>query len=455
MINPAGIVFGPNATVNVSGSFHAATADYLKMSDGSRFQATNSDGRHLELRLRPLRSGSSAHAPGAITVNGSILGVRQGQTLGLVGGAVNVTGATLQAPAGKILVTSVASTGEVPVAPGNGAPTITSLGTANITQSALLNVSDPKGLGSGGGVFVRAGNLTVDNSEINADNYGTGGGGAVLLRGDSDLTLSDGANVHAMAMSSGVGASITLQSAAGGTLLVDNSLVLASSGGPGATGQLDVSGDQVVLTDNGLVVNAATGSGNGGPLNVTAGTLSIANGAALVSEGGGTAQGSNVSINASGLISVVGPFAGIDVFTDPGSAANAGAVAISAANMSIVNGQVSSFTAGSGNSGDMSLNIAGALSITGPLTTPSTFLVGIADRDQSQQHRQRRANQHHGRKPGGDRSRVDLVNHPRRGECRQRGAQYRRSGDDRCDRRAARARDRDFRPRRRRQWRSK
>ena len=47
LINPAGIVFGPNATINVSGSFHTATADYLRMSDGSRFQATNPNGSTL------------------------------------------------------------------------------------------------------------------------------------------------------------------------------------------------------------------------------------------------------------------------------------------------------------------------------------------------------------------------------------------------------------------------
>ena len=40
MINPSGVIFGPHATVNVSGSFHASTADYLKMSDGAKFQAT-------------------------------------------------------------------------------------------------------------------------------------------------------------------------------------------------------------------------------------------------------------------------------------------------------------------------------------------------------------------------------------------------------------------------------
>ena len=44
LINPSGIVFGPHATVNVLGSFHASTADYLKLSDGKRFQVSNANG---------------------------------------------------------------------------------------------------------------------------------------------------------------------------------------------------------------------------------------------------------------------------------------------------------------------------------------------------------------------------------------------------------------------------
>lgn len=41
IVNPAGIVMQPNARIDVSGSFHASSADYIKLSDGSRFQATN------------------------------------------------------------------------------------------------------------------------------------------------------------------------------------------------------------------------------------------------------------------------------------------------------------------------------------------------------------------------------------------------------------------------------
>ena len=39
LMNPAGFLFGPNATVNVGGLMTFATADYLKLTDGSRFNA--------------------------------------------------------------------------------------------------------------------------------------------------------------------------------------------------------------------------------------------------------------------------------------------------------------------------------------------------------------------------------------------------------------------------------
>ncbi|NNM81707.1 MAG: filamentous hemagglutinin N-terminal domain-containing protein, partial [Burkholderiales bacterium] len=41
LINPGGIVFGPNAALDVGGSFHASTANYVKFADGGRFDASN------------------------------------------------------------------------------------------------------------------------------------------------------------------------------------------------------------------------------------------------------------------------------------------------------------------------------------------------------------------------------------------------------------------------------
>src|SRR5499427_10929056 len=135
------------------------------MSDGSKFQATNPDGSTLSA-APPEAFGFLSAAPAAITVNGSTLGPVPG-TLGLVGGPVSITGGTLSAPAGTIHVTSAASTGEVPVDPRNtSALTVTSFGPVEIKSLSTLNVSDPKNLGSGGSVFIRAGALTIGAGEI-------------------------------------------------------------------------------------------------------------------------------------------------------------------------------------------------------------------------------------------------------------------------------------------------
>src|SRR5207237_2457031 len=164
----------PNATVNVSGSFHASTADYIKMSDGAKFQATNPDASTLSA-APPAAFGFLTASPAAISVNGSKLGPVTG-TLGLVGGPVSISGgAALSAPAGTIHVTSAAGTGEVPVDPRNtSALTVSNFGPVDIKGGSKLDVSDPTTLGSGGSVFIRSGALTIDASEINADNYGSG-----------------------------------------------------------------------------------------------------------------------------------------------------------------------------------------------------------------------------------------------------------------------------------------
>jgi filamentous hemagglutinin family protein len=409
LINPSGIVFGPHATINVSGSVHASTADYLKMSDGAKFQATNADASTLSA-APPVAFGFLTATPAQISVNGSTLGPVPG-TLGLVGGPVSISGGTLAAPAGTIHVTSAAGTGEVPVDPRNkSALTVTSFGPVAVTGGSTLNVSDPVNLGSGGSVFIRSGALTIDASEINADNYGSGQGGTLFLRGDAQLALSDSAYVHSLAQASGSGAAVILHSATGGTLTADNSIVAVGSNGAGNSGKLVVTGGQISLTNGAQFMSTAQSAGNGGTIAINANSLVIDSGASVASTTAGTglsdANGNPASAGAGGAITItaqnltmqnggnvvaqsLGDGAGGAVLVaiasalaiDESSASfsagiltlasgpgNAGAVAVTAGSLSILsNGEVASTTIGLGNAGNVSVNVAGSLLIDGRL----------------------------------------------------------------------------------------
>jgi filamentous hemagglutinin family protein len=37
LLNPSGVLFGPNASLDVCGSFHVSTADVLRLADGAQF----------------------------------------------------------------------------------------------------------------------------------------------------------------------------------------------------------------------------------------------------------------------------------------------------------------------------------------------------------------------------------------------------------------------------------
>src|SRR5712691_4434449 len=85
LLNPSGVMFGPNARLEVSGSFHVSTADYLRLADGGAFFANPAVPSVLTV-APPAAFGFLSPAPAKLTVQGSTLEAPAGTALSLVGG---------------------------------------------------------------------------------------------------------------------------------------------------------------------------------------------------------------------------------------------------------------------------------------------------------------------------------------------------------------------------------
>jgi filamentous hemagglutinin family protein len=109
LLNPNGIIFGPNARLDIAGSFLASTAESVVFSNGFEFKAKNPEAPPLLTVSVPLGVQYGTNQPRAITNAGNL---SVGQNLVLSGGAVTSSG-QLTAPTGQVIVAAVAGDARV------------------------------------------------------------------------------------------------------------------------------------------------------------------------------------------------------------------------------------------------------------------------------------------------------------------------------------------------------
>jgi filamentous hemagglutinin family protein len=288
LLNPSGVVFGPNATLDVQGSFHVSTADYLRLADGARFFARLSEQSTLSV-APPVAFGFLGPTPAPITVNGtgdrSTLHVQPGETFSLVGGTLKVAGSkketavsesvtkpTLDAPEGRIHLVSVASAGEVVLQPA-GQPqdvevvAVARLGVLELTRGALVDVSTG-GERPAGHVTVVASDVRLANGQIQALTMGRGDGGAITVQADT-LTLTQGARISSSTRSEGRGGRVTI---AASQVSLDNGRISATAAesGSGTGGEIAVQADTLTLTRGASIDVSTSGAGGGGRITIAA-----------------------------------------------------------------------------------------------------------------------------------------------------------------------------------------
>ncbi|KYC42618.1 hypothetical protein WA1_14820 [Scytonema hofmannii PCC 7110] len=388
LINPNGIIFGPNAQLNIGGSFFATTANSLKFADGTELNTSSSQTPPLLTVSVPV--GLQYGQPGAIAVQGSHLSVQPSQTLALIGGEVALSGGTLSAESGRVELGGVAGAGTVGLtATGSQYQFIfpKDLAKANVllTNNALVTTS-----GDGGGNIQLTGQqLTIQDSRVEANTLGSISGANLILHASNSVVISSASTTGTF--ESGLFAENSGNGASEGIAIATNKLLVegearistaTSVNSSGAGGNITVNASDatelfgVDSPDFSLFTGLLTdtqGSGVGGDLTVNTGQLIIHNGAQLTTATSGNAQGGNLIVNARDTVELIGVSpsdllaSGLFSAVQTGSG-NAGTLTVNTGRLIIREGAqifAGTITTSEGNGGNIVINASDFVNIGG------------------------------------------------------------------------------------------
>ena len=137
-------------------------------------------------------------------------------------------------------------------------------------------------------------------------------------------------------------------------------------------GVLAITGIPESEFDTGISANGQpSATGDAGVITINAGSVTIDAAATDQNQTYGSGNGGDVTLNVAGTLAISGApdsgfVTGISADSQLGATGDAGTVTIDAGSITIdETGQISSNTIGSGNGGDVTVNVAGALTITG------------------------------------------------------------------------------------------
>ncbi|NEP32643.1 MULTISPECIES: S-layer family protein [unclassified Moorena] len=366
LINPNGIFFGPNSRLDVGGSFFGSTADSVLFDNSFKFSATNPDAPPLLTIKGPLglQYGSN---PGTITNQLSFLRVPDGQTLGLIGGDVNIPGGFNIALDGRIELGSVGSNGVVKLIPTDSTFRLDYSGVEQFQDISLSEgaLVDTSGIG-GGSIQVQGSNVSLrDRSFVFADTRGSGSGGGIEV-GASQLSLEGGSRITADVTGSGQGGDVSITT--GELIVSDGAFVSASTFGEGDSGDLTLNVSSTVKVigisadetfPSGLFAETF-GSGNAQNLSITTGELIVSDGAFVSASTIGEGDSGTLTVNADSTqligTSADGRFAS-GLFTRTLGIGNGGELKITTGKLIVSDGAlVSASTFGEGDGADLTVD---------------------------------------------------------------------------------------------------
>ncbi|KMW70029.1 filamentous hemagglutinin N-terminal domain-containing protein [Limnoraphis robusta] len=393
LINPAGIVFGPNARLDVGGSFFATTADGVLFENGFEFAASNPEAPPLLTINMPLGLNIREN-PGAI-VNQTLpqlvrldesplrndagflipqgLNVPRNQTLALVGGDVLFDNGVAISPGSRIQLgglsepgiielTNVGANGNTPILQF---PDNIQRGNVALTNQSQINVRAD----GGGDVNINARNVEISGGSVIrvGIDQGLGSieaqGGDVHINAQENILLTGaGSSIINAIDTNGIGQTGDINITANSLSMNNGAFINTLIFGQGNAGNINIKAASVEAWGtspngefrSGFFANVSeTGIGNAGNIYIETGQLRLTERGLIQSSTFGQGNAGSISIFATDSVelansSILGRIA-------ENAVGDTGNIEISTSSLNAINGQISLSASGNGNAGNIQI----------------------------------------------------------------------------------------------------
>ncbi|MEH2350848.1 MAG: filamentous hemagglutinin N-terminal domain-containing protein [Nostoc sp.] len=397
-LNPNGIIFGANASLNIGGSFVATTANAIGFANGELFSSNATQPLPSQLlSVNPNAFFFNQLTPKPIvnqsTFNNTGLQVPPRQNLLLIGGSVELDGGHLTSPGSYVELGGIGGVGTVGLSTAYEdwqltIPDDVARADVSLSNSAEINVL----AGDRGSIAITARNLTLNEKSTLRAGIAEGLGftgaqaGDIKLDATETINLADGSEISNEVRPGGTGNAGDINITTGSLSLTDGfdsyTYLFSTTAGQGNAGSVNINArDTIYLgylsdvstsvahnyifndNDNSLE-QEQIGVGNAGNINITTGSLYLnyASGVAVSTAGQGNAG--SININARDRVLLDGTLVENTVFSD--GIGNVGGINITTGSLSLTNGAILySDTSGHGNLGSVNINARDLVSLDG------------------------------------------------------------------------------------------
>jgi filamentous hemagglutinin family protein len=340
LINPRGVFFGPNARLDMRGSFVTTTANAIQFGNQGVFNASVPDAVPL-LNIDPsalLFNQTQAIVPN-IQIDRAQLSVDPGKSLGLIGGNLQFDGGQIGATGGRIELAGVVTPGIVEMNLNTDQlnlmlPTDATLGNIRLSQAAqvsaqgdnaaiVINANQLKfntgaqvlnGIASTG----NSGDITVNSRTLEIDGLysgisqrltdgAIGNTGNIVINADL-IAMSNGGEIITAGYTNSIGNIGDVRIKSNNLYVNSGSKIVSENFNPGRTGKIAINNTDTISVDSGLIFarNAVNSRGAVGDLTIATKNLSLLNGGAILNSTRGAGSGGNLTVTATDTLTISG-----------------------------------------------------------------------------------------------------------------------------------------------------